>query len=147
MILFKQQDLFSQRIVCDYVFAKDILFAQLNLSEEEFALYQQIYQMLDQRLPKPDVVVFLQAKPEVLLKRVKKRGLEYERTIDMDYLTRVSQAYSQFFFNYQECPVLVVNTSVLDFVTHVKDYEMLKTELLSMLESGRQKHFVTIDPR
>ncbi len=143
----KQVDLFQQRIVCDYVFPKDILFAELNLSEEEFDLYQQIYQMLDQRLPKPDVVIFLQAKPEVLLKRVKKRDIDYESSIDVEYLTKVSQAYSQFFFQYQDCPVLVVNTSVLDFVSHLNDYELLKGALMDMLESGQQKHFVTIDPR
>ncbi len=135
----KQQELFSQRVVCDYVFAKDLVFAHLNLTEDEYNLYTQIYTLLDGRLPKPDVVIFLQAKADILMKRIKSRNA--------DYVTRLSQAYSQFFFQYNEAPVLVVNTSGLDVVNHIKDYEMLKKELYYLLKSGQEKHYVTIDPR
>lgn len=143
----RQQELFQQKVVCDYVFAKDWVFAQLNLSEDEFQLYSQIYRLLDQRLPKPDVVIFLQASTDVLMKRIRKRNKEYETQIDEDYILKVSQAYSQFFFQYNETPLLVVNSSGLDFVEHVKDYEMLKNELVDLIKSGKQKHYVTIAPR
>lgn len=143
----KQQDLFEQKVVCDYVFAKDLVFAHLNLTEDEFALYSQIYKLLDQRLPRPDVVIFLQAQADVLMKRIKMRRKDYESDIDPDYVLKVSQAYSQFFFQYNEAPLLVVNTSGLDFVNHAKDYEMLKKELFYLLKSGQEKHYVTIDPR
>lgn len=143
----KQQDLFTQKVVCDYVFAKDLVFANLNLTEEEFGLYTQIYKMLDQRLPKPDVVIFLQANADVLMKRIKMRNKFYESGIDPEYILRVSQAYSQYFFQYNETPLLVVNTSGLDFVKHAKDYEMLKKELFYLLKSELEKHYVTINPR
>lgn len=143
----KQQDLFSQRVICDYVFAKDLVFAHLNLTEDEFNLYTQIYKLLDQRIPKPDVVIFLQAKADVLMKRIKMRNVKYESNIDPDYVFKLSQSYSQFFFQYHEAPVLVVNTSGLDIVNHIRDYEMLKKELFYLLNSGQEKHYVTIDPR
>lgn len=143
----RQQDLFKQMLICDYVFAKDLVFARLNLTDDEYALYSQIYHLLDQRLPKPEAVVFLQASPDVLLQRIQKRNKYYEDSIDPDYVLKVSQAYSEFFFQYNEAPVLVVNTSGLDFVTHVKDYEMLKKELFYLLKSGQEKHYVTINPR
>lgn len=143
----KQQDLFEQQTVCDYVFGKDLIFAHLNLTEEEFNLYQRVYEMLNQRLPKPDVVVFLQAKPEVLLKRVRSRNKDYEALLDEEYLLKVSQAYSQYFFQYSETPLLVVNTSDLDFVNSPRDYDMLKKELFYLLKSGQEKHYVTIDGR
>ena len=143
----KQQDLFEQKIVCDYVFAKDLIFARLNLTDDEYTLYSQIYTLLDQRLPKPDVVIFLQASPDILMKRIKKRCKGYEKTISPDYVLKVSQAYSQFYFQYSDTPLLIVNTSGLDFVKHAKDYEMLKKELFTLLKSGKDKHYVTIAPR
>jgi deoxyadenosine/deoxycytidine kinase len=144
---FIQQDLFQQKVVADYVFAKDLIFAQLNLTEDEFNLYLQIYRLLDQRLPKPDVTVFLQASPEVLMKRLKKRKKDYEASIEPDYVLKVSQAYSQYFFQYNESPLLVINTTGLDFVNRQRDYEMLKEELMFLLKSGQEKHYVTIDQR
>lgn len=143
----KQQDLFEQKVVCDYLFAKDMIFANINLTDDELALYSQVYKLLDQKLPKPDVVIFMQANPDVLMKRVKMRRKTYENNISSDYVLRLSQAYSQYFFQYQETPLLIVNTSGLDFVKHIKDYEMLKKQLFYLLRSGQQKHYVTIDPR
>lgn len=143
----KQQDLFSQVTLCDYVFAKDQIFASMNLTAEEMDLYKNIYQLLDARLPKPDLVVFLQADPEVLVTRVKKRGESYEKGISHDYLKNLWQAYNEFFFQYNESPLLVVNTSGLDFIKHKKDYETLKKELYHMIKSGKAKHYVTIDNR
>jgi len=139
-----QRDLFEGQVVCDYLFAKDLLFAQMNLSDEEFQLYLQIYKLLDQKLPKPDVTIFLQATPEVLFKRIDKREKGYEANIDPEYVANVSQNYSQFFFQYQDTPLLVVNVSDLDFVNQKLDYQMLKEEIEHLIETGKQKHYVTI---
>ena len=111
-----QQDLFSQNMVADYLFAKDKIFATLTLNSEELSLYQQIYQLLDTRIPKPDLVVYLQARPEVLYKRIKKRDKKYERGVTLEYLEEVAQAYNRYFFQYDETPLLVVSTSEIDFV-------------------------------
>ncbi len=143
----KQQDLFKHVTVCDYIFAKDRIFAGLNLSEDEMDLYHNVYQLLDARLPKPDLVIFLQADSDVLMSRIKKRGLDYERSLEAAYIRDLAQAYSQFFFQYNETPLLVVNSSGIDFVKNKKDYEILKKELYHMWKSKEQKHYVTIDSR
>lgn len=143
----KQQDLFNQVTVSDYIFAKDQIFAQLNLSQDELDLYNRIYQLLDSSLPKPDVVIFLQASPDVLMSRIKKRDDEFEKGIHPDYVEKLSQAYARFFFQYNDTPLLVANTSGIDFVKDKKDYETLKKELYYMLKSGKDKHYVTIDSR
>ncbi|HBF12464.1 MAG TPA: deoxynucleoside kinase [Deltaproteobacteria bacterium] len=143
----KQQDLFKQATVCDYLFAKDALFAAMNLTDEEMDLYNKIYGLLDAQLPKPDLVVFLQASPSVLMNRIKKRRASCERGIQEEYIERLSQAYSQFFFQYTTTPVLVVNASGFDFIESEADYEMLKKEMLNLWKSGKEKHYVTIDSR
>jgi len=140
-----QQDLFNQSTVADYLFAKDQIFATLTLSAEELNLYQQIYALLNARIPKPDLVVYLQARPEVLYKRVKKRNKKYERGVTFEYLTEVAQAYNQFFFHYEETPLLVVNTSEIDFVSSSKDLADLIKEINSM-GSGTQ-HYIPLGSR
>jgi len=140
-----QQDLFNQNTVSDYLFAKDQIFASLTLSAEELNLYQQIYALLNTRVPKPDLVVYLQARPEVLYKRVKKRDKKYERSVTFEYLSEVSQAYNQFFFHYDETPLLVVNTSGIDFVSSSKDLADLIKEINSM-GSGTQ-HYIPLGSR
>jgi deoxyadenosine/deoxycytidine kinase len=140
-----QQDLFDQGTVADYLFAKDQIFATLTLSAEELNLYQQIYALLNARIPKPDLVVYLQARPEVLYKRLKKRDKKYERSVTFEYLTEVSQAYNQFFFHYDETPLLVVNTSEIDFVSSSKDLADLIKEINSM-GSGTQ-HYIPLGSR
>ena len=137
-----QHDLFEQNAIADYLFAKDQIFATLTLSAEELNLYQQIYALLNTRVPKPDMVVYLQARPEVLYKRVKKRDKKYERSVTFDYLTEVAQAYNQFFFHYDETPLLVVNTSEIDFVASSKDLADLIKEINNM-GSGTQ-HFIPL---
>ena len=131
--------------VADYLFAKDQIFATLTLSAEELSLYQQIYALLNTRVPKPDLVVYLQARPEVLYKRVKKRDKKYERGVTFEYLTEVAQAYNQFFFHYDETPLLVVNTSEIDFVASSKDLADLIKEINNM-GSGTQ-HFIPLGSR
>jgi deoxyadenosine/deoxycytidine kinase len=140
-----QQDLFNQNTVSDYLFAKDQIFATLTLSAEELNLYQQIYALLNTRVPKPDLVVYLQARPEVLYKRVKKRDKKYERSVTFEYLSEVSQAYNQFFFHYDETPLLVVNTSGIDFVSSSKDLADLIKEINTM-GSGTQ-HYIPLGSR
>jgi deoxyguanosine kinase len=109
-----QQDLFNQVTVSDYLFAKDRIFASLTLDPNELALYERIWQVLGARVVKPDLVVYLQARPEVLATRIRKRGRDFERQVAPEYLDAVSRAYGDFFFHYEETPLLVVNTSELD---------------------------------
>jgi deoxyguanosine kinase len=140
-----QHDLFNQNVIADYLFAKDQIFATLTLSAEELNLYQQIYALLNTRVAKPDLVVYLQARPEVLYKRVKKRDKKYERSVTFEYLTEVAQAYNQFFFHYDETPLLVVNTSEIDFVASSKDLADLIKEINNM-GSGTQ-HYIPLGSR
>jgi deoxyguanosine kinase len=109
-----QQDLFGQVTVADYLFAKDRIFASLNLSPAELALYEQIYGLLGGRTVKPDLVVYLQARQEVLLARIRRRARAFERHMDPDYLAALARAYNDFFFHYDDTPLLVVNTSDVD---------------------------------
>jgi deoxyadenosine/deoxycytidine kinase len=140
-----QQDLFNQNTIADYLFAKDQIFATLTLSPEELSLYQQIYALLNARIPRPDLVVYLQARPEVLYKRVKKRDKKYERNVTFEYLAAVASAYNQFFFHYDETPLLVVNTSEIDFVASSKDLADLIKEINTM-GSGTQ-HYIPLGSR
>ncbi|TKJ29793.1 deoxynucleoside kinase [bacterium (candidate division B38) B3_B38] len=111
-----QQNLFRQLTICDYLFAKDKIFAYLNLSDSELMIYEKLYSIFQENVPKPDLVIYLQATTEVLKKRIAKRGRSLERDISEDYLEEVNQAFNYFFFNYNERPLLVVNTSAIDFV-------------------------------
>ncbi|QQR82050.1 MAG: deoxynucleoside kinase [Deltaproteobacteria bacterium] len=132
-----QHDLFSQMIICDYLFAKDRIFASLNLSKDEQFIYEKIYSLLDAQLPKPDLVVYLQASLDVLKKHIKKRGLDYEKHIDMGYVEELSEAYNRFFFTYTATPVLTVNVTDIDFVKNPNDYANLVREILNTSKRGR----------
>jgi len=140
-----QQDLFSQNTVSDYLFAKDRIFATLNLSSEEITLYKQLYQLLDPRVPKPDLVVYLQARPDVLYKRVKKRDKQFDKEITPEYLTEVARAYNEFFFRYDESPLLAINTSDIDFMASSEDLADLIKEINTM-GSGTQ-HYIPLGSR
>lgn len=135
-----QQDLFAQRTVADYLFAKDRIFAGLNLAPEEMALYESVYRLLDARMPKPDLVVYMSAKVQVLAERLRKRNRDFERNITFEYLERVSVAFRDFFFYYDETPLLVVDTSEIDFVDDSDDLRELVREI-ETAGSGVQ-HFV-----
>jgi len=111
---FFYRDLFIPGTVSDYIFAKDRIFATINLSEKELALYDRIQTALVEKIPVPDLIVYLTAEVKVLLERIKKRGRPFEREIEPEYLERLSEAYSQFFFHYDRSPLLVVNTNNLD---------------------------------
>ena len=127
-----QQELFKKSLVSDYIFAKDKVFAYLNLDNNELMLYEQIYSLLDARLAKPDLVVYLQAEADVLIQRIKKRGLDFEKNLEEEYLTDLIQSYNRFFFHYSETPLLVVNTSKIDFVQNNEDYKSLIKEVSEM---------------
>jgi deoxyadenosine/deoxycytidine kinase len=120
-----QMDMFRTSIVADYLFDKDVLFARLNLSDEEFALYQQIYRNLQFQAPDPDLVIYLQASPQTLVERVRRRAKPYEQTISDDYLLRLSQSYSDFFYHYDAAPVLMVNSEHLNFADDDEDFDLL----------------------
>ncbi|MBK9160775.1 MAG: deoxynucleoside kinase [Nitrosomonadales bacterium] len=120
-----QMDLFRVSTVADYLFDKDTLFARLNLGEEEFALYQQIYHSLQLQAPVPDLVIYLQASPETLMERVRRRAQSYEQGIGDAYLLRLAQSYSDFFYHYDAAPVLMVNSENLNFVDGGEDFELL----------------------
>jgi len=127
-----QLDMFSMNTVADYLFDKDMLFARLNLGDEEFVLYQQIYHTLQLQAPVPDLVIYLQAEPETLLERVRLRGKPFEQTISDDYLFRVAQGYSDFFYHYDAAPVLVVNTEHLNFEEGDEDFLLLLQRIEEM---------------
>jgi deoxyadenosine/deoxycytidine kinase len=127
-----QQDLFNQNIICDYLFAKDKIFASVNLDEDELILYQQIYPLLDQRIPKPDLVIYLQSPTDVLQQRIRMRGRSFEKDINREYIEAVNEAYNRFFFNYNETPLLVINTSEVDFVRRPEDFQDLVREIRRM---------------
>ena len=124
-----QQDLFAQATVTDYLLAKDRIFARLNLDPDELVLYEGVYRLLDGQLAKPDLVVYLRARVEVLVERVRKRNRTFERHISLEYLERVAAAYRDFFFYYDETPLLVVDSSEIDFVADPGDLEDLLREI------------------
>ncbi|MFQ5848190.1 MAG: deoxynucleoside kinase [Candidatus Methylomirabilales bacterium] len=127
-----QFDLFRQRVVCDYLFPRDRIFAYLSLDDHELALYEKIHNLLEPRVPKPDFVIYLQADVEALYKRIAIRGRAYERDMPRSYLEDVVQAYNHFFFHYTESPLLVINTTDIDFVKRKGDLNDLITQIQSM---------------
>lgn len=132
-----QMGLFKRTVISDYLFDKDRIFARANLDDSEFWLYEQLFQLLKKRLKPPDLVIFLQAKTEVLLERIRNRDVEYERSISHKYLNEINQAFNEFFFHYTDSPMLVVNASQIDFVNVEQDFENLVTEI-SRIKSGVQ---------
>jgi deoxyguanosine kinase len=127
-----QPDLFTRITISDYLFDKDRIFAYLNLDENELALYEQFYRILEPKIVKPDLVIFLQADTDTLLKRIKLRARPFEREINHDYIAAVNEAYNQFFFRYSDTPLLVINTSDIDFVHRREDLDDLLKQILNM---------------
>jgi deoxyguanosine kinase len=129
---FTQHDLFHQVTISDYLFAKDRIFAYLNLNEHELALYEQIYQMIEPKVVRPDLVIYLQADTETILRRIRQRARPFEKHVSHEYIGAVNDAYNRFFFRYGETPLLVVNTSDIDFVHNPHDFEDLIRQVMSM---------------
>jgi len=127
-----QLDLFNQITLCDYLFDKDRVFASINLDDHEIALYEQVFHLLNGQITPPDLVIFLQAKPEVLLHRIKSRNVPYERDMELEYLKTLIDAYNYYFFHYDQSPLLVVDTSEIDFVNRKEDFDQLLREIKQM---------------
>lgn len=134
--LIRQADLFTPVRVADFLIEKDRLFAEVTLDSDELALYEQVYKHLTLDAPKPDLVIYLQATPDVLLERIAQRGIAAEQSIDKMYLDRLNEAYSRFFHFYDQAPLLIVNAASLDWVNNVEDYNNLVRYMLN-ITSGR----------
>ncbi|HOP07752.1 MAG TPA: deoxynucleoside kinase [candidate division Zixibacteria bacterium] len=119
------RDLFAQRIVADYLFAKDAIFASVNLTERELSLYDKIAPILERDVPRPDLTIYLQASTPILLQRIKKRNLTFEKSIDFEYVEVLNSAYDYYFFNYTDTPLLVVKTDGIDFVNNPEHFDDL----------------------
>lgn len=135
-----QPELFPRTVVTDYLLEKDPLFAGLTLSEDEYRLYRQIYDRVSlQTCAPPDLVIYLQAQPDTLVSRVRKRGIDMERKISDDYLILLGERYTRFFHNYAAAPVLVVNSENLNFVDNDDDFQLLVQRIESM--RGPREYF------
>ena len=135
----RQIDMFNQVTVADFLLDKDPLFARLNLSNDEFHLYQQIYAALSPQAPQPDLVIYLQAQPETLVERVRRRAAEYGQPISESYLAQVADAYNRFFYHRSGTPVLIVNSERLNFVDRAADFELLLERIAGM--RGQREYF------
>jgi len=127
-----QTDMFARPVVADFLLDKDPLFARLTLSADELALYEKIYGALKLRAPVPDLVIYLQAQPAVLIERVQRRAARYESEISEDYLARLAEGYARFFYHYDAAPLLIVNSENLNFVDRDPDFELLVSRVRAM---------------
>ena len=134
-----QLDLFRRAIVADFLLDKDPLFARLNLTDDEFALYDKVYSHLRSPTPTPDLVIYLQAPVATLIERVHRRGLGYERAITEHYLARLADAYSRYFYQYEDAPLLIVNSERLNFVADADHLQLLLERIGGM--RGRREFF------
>jgi deoxyadenosine/deoxycytidine kinase len=132
-----QGDLFHAGTVSDFLIDKDMLFARLNLDDDEFELYQKVYADLAPQAPTPDLVIYLQASIDALQERVRRRGVEFERGMDAGYLQRLANSYSEFFHRYEAAPLLIVNTGNLNFAQSEADFELL-LERISKMRGPRE---------
>ncbi len=139
-----QPDMFGRPLVSDFLLDKDPLFARITLSGDEFALYRRIFESLRPRAPEPDLVVYLQARPEVLTERVKRRGVAFERSIGEDYLALLAENYTRFFHQYASAPVLIVNSENLNFVERDPDFELLVERMLRMRSTKSRREYFNL---
>ncbi len=128
----QQRNLFQQLTLSDYVFEKSRLFAYLNLDDNELMIFDRLYSLLYESVPAPELVVYLQAPSEVLLRRIRQRGRPEEAGLDEEYLAEVNRAYNHYFFHYTQTPLLVVNTADMDFVKQPADLDDLIKQISSM---------------
>ena len=134
-----QSDLFRRVTVADFLFDKDPLFARLNLSDDEFTLYEKIYSYLRPQIPVPDLVIYLQARTETLVERVARRGAEMEQGISETYLARLADGYMRYFHQYDAAPLLVVNSDQMNFVDNTDHVDLLLQQIAAM--RGRREFF------
>ena len=143
----QQQELAAQGVgaggaISDYLFAKDAIFAGVTLGPDELALYRQIFHILDAQMPRPDLVIYLEARTDVLVRRIRKRDRDFERGITPEYLERLTQAFRSFFHHYTEAPLLVINCSEIDFVEHGGDLADLIREVRGMRQGVQ--HYIPL---
>ena len=119
----KQVDVFHNLIITDYMFVKDRLFASLNLNEKEMVLYETVANLLERNVINPDLVIYLQADTDTLMKNIHKRKRSFEKNMSRDYIDALNQVYNEYFFRYQDTPLLIINTNNIDFVNKKKDLE------------------------
>jgi deoxyguanosine kinase len=136
------RDLFAQKIVADYSFARDPIFASVNLNPLEQTLYNRILPLLQGNIPKPDLTIYIQASMPVLLERIRKRNFAFEKSIDPDYIQQLNDAFNYFFFHYEDSPLLVVKTDNIDFVKNHDDFTNL-VELIKKPVAGK-KYYVPV---
>lgn len=129
---FAQMDMFTQVTVSDFLLDKDQLFARLTLSDAEYELYQQIYRHLQPQASPPDLVIYLQASPATLIERVKRRGNTFEKNISQEYLWRLAESYTRLFHQYEDAPVMMINSENLNFVDSQEDFDLLLQQLEQM---------------
>jgi len=134
-----QTDLFDTRMVSDFLLDKDSIFAHLTLGDDEYNLYRQLYEHLRPQAPIPDLVIYLQAQPETLVERVKKRGVAMEAGISEVYLHRLCESYSRFFYHYDAAPLLIVNTEHLNPIERAEDFDLLLARITNM--RGKREFF------
>lgn len=134
----KQSDMFSPVRVADFMLEKDAIFAKVTLDDDEHRLYQQVYSQLSPEVPIPDLVIYLQAPVEVLIERIRRRGVDYEHGIERDYLQQIVDSYTTFFYKFDVAPLLIVNAAEIDFVDNDRDFQTL-LEHIKKTRSGR--HF------
>jgi len=127
-----QPDMFGRATVADFLLDKDPLFARITLSGDELALYQRIYEALKVRAPVPDLVIYLQAAPQVLIERVRRRAADFECGIGEEYLALLAEGYARFFYHYAAAPVLIVNSENLNFVERDADFDLLVARMRAM---------------
>jgi deoxyadenosine/deoxycytidine kinase len=131
------RDLFRQVTVCDYIFPKDKIFAYLNLDDSELLIYDKLYELLEKQVPNPDLVIFLQAETQTLIERIRRRSRKYEKQISEAYINEVNKAYNYFFFHYTQTPLLVIDTTKIDFV-HQKEHLDELVEQIDRMDRGVQ---------
>tara|TARA_Y100000817_G_C16620682_1_gene439421 strand:+ start:24 stop:665 length:642 start_codon:yes stop_codon:yes gene_type:complete len=119
----RQVDMFQNLVITDYMFVKDRLFASLNLNEKEMSLYDTVANMMERNVIQPDLVIFLQADTGTLMNNISKRGRDIEKNISEDYIDALNQVYNEYFFRYQDTPLVIINTNNIDFVNNHKDLE------------------------
>jgi deoxyadenosine/deoxycytidine kinase len=124
-----QRDMFARPIVADFFLEKDPIFARLNLDDEEYALYHQIYQHLQIKAPKPDLVIYLQTPIDALMERIEERSVSYEQDIPREYIERLANAYSEFFHSYDASPVLIVNNEKLNILKNKDAFDLLLSRI------------------
>jgi deoxyadenosine/deoxycytidine kinase len=132
-----QRDLFHQITLCDYIFPKDKVFAYLNLDDSELLIYDKLYALLEEQVPKPDLAIFLQAETRALVERIRRRNRDYEKEISETYVNEVNKAYNYFFFHYNQTPLLVIDTTAIDFVRNEEHLDEL-VEQIRKMEHGVQ---------